>query len=122
MLSYLNAPLDNNKLIIWGHIISAQGIATDPAKWDAIESWPESSTSGVFLALPVIIASSPVILPLKKNGHPLAFISKSLGPKNQGMSTYDKEYMAILVALIKGDLIFSYKSLLYTLTRKAWSI
>jgi hypothetical protein len=32
-------------------------------------------------------------------GHPLAFISKALGPRNQGLSTYEKEYLAILVAV-----------------------
>jgi hypothetical protein len=36
---------------------------------------------------------------LLQNGHPLAFISKSLGPKNKGLSTYEKEYLAILVAV-----------------------
>jgi hypothetical protein len=36
---------------------------------------------------------------LTQKGHPLAFISKSLGPKNQGLSTYEKEYLAILVAV-----------------------
>ena len=29
---------------------------------------------------------------LVQEGHPLAYISKSLGPKNQGLSTYEKEY------------------------------
>ena len=29
----------------------------------------------------------------------MAYISKSLGPKNQGLSTYEKEYLAILVAI-----------------------
>jgi hypothetical protein len=36
---------------------------------------------------------------LLQNGHPLAFISKSLGPKNRGLSTYEKEYLAILVTV-----------------------
>jgi hypothetical protein len=36
---------------------------------------------------------------LLQRGHPLAFISKALGPKNQGLSTYEKEYLAILVAV-----------------------
>jgi hypothetical protein len=35
---------------------------------------------------------------LLQRGHPLAFISKALGPKNQGLSTYE-EYLAILVAV-----------------------
>jgi hypothetical protein len=36
---------------------------------------------------------------LLQEGHPLAFISKALGPKTQGLSTYEKEYLAILVAV-----------------------
>jgi hypothetical protein len=36
---------------------------------------------------------------LLQQGHPLAFISKPLGPRTQGLSTYEKEYMAILTAI-----------------------
>lgn len=36
---------------------------------------------------------------LLQDGHPLAFISKPLGVKTQGLSTYEKEYLAILVAV-----------------------
>jgi hypothetical protein len=36
---------------------------------------------------------------LLQNGHPLAYISKPLGPKSVGLSTYEKEYMAILLAV-----------------------
>ena len=36
---------------------------------------------------------------LTQQGHPLAFISKALGPRNMGLSTYEKEYLAILVAV-----------------------
>ncbi|WVZ95539.1 LOW QUALITY PROTEIN: hypothetical protein U9M48_041292 [Paspalum notatum var. saurae] len=32
-------------------------------------------------------------------GHPLAFLSKPLGPRNRGLSTYEKEYLAILIAV-----------------------
>ena len=34
-----------------------------------------------------------------QNGHPLAYFSKALGPKSRGLSTYEKEYMAILLAI-----------------------
>jgi hypothetical protein len=34
-----------------------------------------------------------------QGGHPLAFLSKALGPRSQGLSTYEKEYMAILLTL-----------------------
>jgi hypothetical protein len=36
---------------------------------------------------------------LMQNHHPLAFISKPLGPKMRGLSTYEKEYIAILLAV-----------------------
>ncbi|CAN6301690.1 unnamed protein product, partial [Urochloa humidicola] len=36
---------------------------------------------------------------LQQNGHPIAFVSKALGPKNQGLSTYEKESLAILMAV-----------------------
>lgn len=34
---------------------------------------------------------------LLQEGHPIAFVNKSLGPKTRGLSTYEKEYLAILV-------------------------
>jgi hypothetical protein len=34
-----------------------------------------------------------------QDGHPLAFLSKALGPKTRGLSTYEKEFMAILLAV-----------------------
>lgn len=36
---------------------------------------------------------------LLQNGKPLAFLSRALDPKNQGLSAYEKEYMAILIAV-----------------------
>lgn len=36
---------------------------------------------------------------LIQNGHPLAYLSKALGPRSQGLSTYEKEYLAILAAV-----------------------
>lgn len=36
---------------------------------------------------------------LMQDGHPLAYLSKALGPKSCGLSTYEKEYMAILLAV-----------------------
>jgi hypothetical protein len=34
-----------------------------------------------------------------QNGHPLNFISKALGPRTRGLSVYEKEYLAILIAI-----------------------
>jgi hypothetical protein len=36
---------------------------------------------------------------LLQDNHPLAFLSKALGPKSMGLSAYEKEYMAIVLAV-----------------------
>jgi hypothetical protein len=36
---------------------------------------------------------------LLQDGHLVAFISKALGPRSQGPSTYKKEYLAILLVV-----------------------
>jgi hypothetical protein len=36
---------------------------------------------------------------LMQEGHPLAYISKALGPRTKDLSTYEKEYLAILIAV-----------------------
>lgn len=38
---------------------------------------------------------------LMQENHPLAFVSKALGPKNLGLSIYEKEFLAILLAVEK---------------------
>jgi hypothetical protein len=42
-------------------------------------------------------SDSGVGVVLLQEGHPLAFVSKSLGPRTRALSTYDKEFLAILV-------------------------
>lgn len=147
-----------------GHIISAHGVATDPAKLQIIQQWSAptntkelrsflglagfyrkfvrhfsiiakpltdllkknslfvwtSDHQSAFETLMQALISAPVLaLPdfnqpfciytdacstgvgavLMQKGHPLAFLSKALGPKNQGLSTYEKEYLAIVIAI-----------------------
>jgi len=147
-----------------GHVICNKGVSTDPAKVEAVKSWPvptnckelrgflglagyyrkfvkhfgmiakpltELLKKGVpfvwtqdhsvaFYTLKQSLCSAPVLaLPnfeipfaiecdaseygigavLLQEGHPLAFVSKALGPKNQGLSAYEKEYLAILLAV-----------------------
>jgi hypothetical protein len=36
---------------------------------------------------------------LQQQGHPLAYLSKALGPRTSGLSAYEKEYLAILFAV-----------------------
>jgi hypothetical protein len=147
-----------------GHIISANGVATDPAKIEAVQKWPQPKnvkqlrgflgvagyyrkfirqfgvicrpltnllkkntafvwspiTHDAFITLKQALVQAPVLaLPdfshefvletdacatgvgavLMQRGHPLAFLSRALGPKNQALSIYDKECLAILLAI-----------------------
>lgn len=140
-----------------GHVISKDGVATDPNKITAVQQWhvPQSVKdqrsflgladyyrrfvrhfgiiakpltellkkgvpfhwtdlqSKSFEALKQALTSAPVLtLPdftkpfcietdasgigvgavLMQGAHPLAFLSKALGPRSQGLSTYEKEY------------------------------
>jgi hypothetical protein len=34
---------------------------------------------------------------LSQNGHPVAYVSRALGPRNKTLSVYEKEYLAILL-------------------------
>lgn len=36
---------------------------------------------------------------LQQDGHPIAYISKPLSTRNQGLTVYEKEYLAILLAV-----------------------
>lgn len=147
-----------------GHVISANGVATDHTKIAAVRDWPvpqdakqlrsflglagyyrkyvrnyasiskpltqllhknapfvwTSESQIAFDTLKQALVNAPVLaLPdfscqfivetdacdqgigavLIQKNHPLAFVSKALGPRNRGLSTYEKEYMAILLAV-----------------------
>lgn len=151
-------------ILIYSHIISGEGLATDPAKVQAIQDWPTPTSvralrgflglaryyrkfvrnfgilakplnellkkdavfmwttvhDTAFQSLKSALSAAPVLaLPdfsvpfevetdasgsgigavLQQRGHPLAYISKALGPRNQGLSVYEKEYLAILMAV-----------------------
>jgi hypothetical protein len=153
-----------NQLTYLGHVISASGVATDPAKIQAVANWSSPTSikdlrsflglagyyrrfvrnfgllakpltsllkkrtvfvwtaahESMFQALKTALVSAPVLaLPdfskpfcletdasklgigavLMQDGHPIAYLSKALGPKSQGLSTYDKEYLAILTVV-----------------------
>ena len=38
---------------------------------------------------------------LQQEGHPIAYLSKTLSPKHQSLSTYEKEFLVVLMALNK---------------------
>ncbi|CAO2200139.1 unnamed protein product [Urochloa humidicola] len=149
-----------------GHIISGQGVSTDPSKIQAVKDWPtpkdvkqlrgflglsgyyrkfiqhygvisrpltdllKKNTPFIwteqlqqsFDSIKQALISAPVLaLPdftkefivetdasalgigavLMQQGHPIAYLSKSLGIKAQGLSTYEKECLALILAVTK---------------------
>ena len=92
---------------------------TDLLKKGALFVWTPSHQSA-FTALQHALMTAPVLaLPdfskpfqiqtdasefgvgavLLQDNHPLAFVSKALGPRTRGLSTYEKEYLAVLIAI-----------------------
>lgn len=149
-----------------GHIISAQGVATDPDKTQVMRQWPiptnltelrgflgltgyyrkfvqnygilakpltmllqknakfvwTDQAHQAFLALKQDMVTAPVLISpdfsksftietdacstgigavLSQEGHPVAFYSKALGVNNQKLSIYEKEFLAIMMAIDK---------------------
>lgn len=92
---------------------------TNLLKKHSLFIWP-SVHEDAFIALKSALSSAPVLqlpnfsLPfeletdasasgigdiLSQQGNHIAFVSKALSMKNQGLSTYEKEYLAILMAV-----------------------
>lgn len=165
-----------SKVEYLGYVITDKGVSTDPAKVEAIVSWPtpqnvthlrsflglaryyrrfiqnyglickplfgalkkegfrwtdtqatafqqlkDKMTTAPVLALPDF--SLPFVLEadasgygigavLMQKGQPIAFLSKALGPKAAGWSTYDKEALAIIEAIKKWKHYFASSSII----------
>ncbi|KAE8777002.1 hypothetical protein D1007_50285 [Hordeum vulgare] len=79
-----------------------------PAAQNSFDHLKQALTTAPILALPdfskefvIKIDASDVGVGavLLQQVHPLAFVSKSLGPGTQGLSTYEKECMAIILVV-----------------------
>jgi hypothetical protein len=79
-----------------------------PATKTAFQTLKTSLISAPMLALPDFTkkftvetdaSDTGIGAVLLQDGHPLAFVSSALGPKTRGLSTYEKEHLAILLAV-----------------------
>ncbi|GKB47621.1 reverse transcriptase [Tanacetum coccineum] len=71
-----------------GHVLSAQGVATNPLKIQAMVSWH----------IPTTLKQLKGVV-LHQDGHPIAYLSKALSPRHYFLSTYEKEFLAVMIAL-----------------------
>lgn len=93
----LTALLKKNTIFVW-----------TPDHQAAFDSLKAALSSASVLAMPDFTkpfsietdaCANGVGAVLLQDGHPLAYISKALGPKTAGLSTYEKKYLAILLAV-----------------------
>ncbi|XP_039056733.1 uncharacterized protein LOC120199783 [Hibiscus syriacus] len=93
-----------------GHLISAKGVATDPAKIKAMQQWPLPKNLKAlrgFLGLrgyynyflETDASSKGIGVVLSQAGRPITYLSRALGHKHTYLSIYEKEYLAILMAI-----------------------
>lgn len=56
---------------------------------------------------------------LSQEGHPVAYLSKALGPKSQGLSTYEKECLALIMAVTKWKSYLQHKEFVIATNHKS---
>jgi hypothetical protein len=105
--------LKKGALFVWTH---DHEVAFDTIK-QSLSSSPVLALPN--FAMPFAIKSdascSRIGAVLLQDGHPLAFVSKALGSKTKGISTYEKEYLAIILAVTQWRQYLQHsKFLIYT--------
>jgi hypothetical protein len=130
-IKFKKCSFGQNQIDYLGHIISDQGVSTDPAKISIMLQWlvPKNFTDvRGFLGLTgyyrkfvknyAIMAKPLTVLlqhkqfvwtevtqrafdTLKQAGHLVAFFNKALSIANQKLSTYEKEFLVVLMAVEK---------------------
>ncbi|GJY50778.1 hypothetical protein Tco_0441625 [Tanacetum coccineum] len=114
-----NCAFGEQKVQFLGHVVSKYGVAVDSEKVQAVLNWtlpPDAKelkldlTTVPFLRLPNFhepftvecdASSAGVGAILLQSEHPIAFFSKGLSFSNRLKSTYDRELLALVLALQK---------------------
>jgi hypothetical protein len=93
----LTTLLCNNVPFVWSSIVNAAFCALKQALIEApVLALPDFSKA---FAIDIDASDAGIGAVLMQQHHPVAYLSKSLGPKAQAMSTYEKECMAIIMAV-----------------------
>ncbi|KAD3641141.1 hypothetical protein E3N88_30365 [Mikania micrantha] len=93
------------KVLFLGHIVSFEGVQIDQEKVATIQSWPvPNNVREVHGFLVECDASSEgVEAILTQNKHPIAYFSKGFSPSNRLKSAYDRELLALVLAVQKWN-------------------
>lgn len=98
------------------NLLKRGGFKWDEATEDSFRGLKEALTSTLVLALPDLskpftvetdVSQYGIGAVLLQGGHLVAYISKALSPKNQLLSVYDKELLALIHAVEKWHLYLS---------------
>ncbi|GKE22499.1 putative mitochondrial protein, partial [Tanacetum coccineum] len=88
-------------------------VATDPTKIQEIRDWPIPTDAMMTLLVLALLNFSKEFMVetdacrieigvvLIQEGHPIAYLSRALSEKHQALSTYEKEFLAVILALEK---------------------
>ncbi|GJR23773.1 putative mitochondrial protein [Tanacetum coccineum] len=111
-----------SKVEYLGHVISGMRVETDPSKIQAMQDWPVPTNIKQlrgFLGLTgyyrrfvkgytvegVVIETDAsgvgIGVVLQQQGHPIAYLSKTLATKHQSLSAYEKELLVVVMVLQK---------------------
>ncbi|KAL0382471.1 UNVERIFIED_CONTAM: hypothetical protein Scaly_0534400 [Sesamum calycinum] len=96
-----NCSFGNRSVEYLGHVTSAEGVAIDPSKIEAsILALPDFTKTFV---IEMDACDKGIGVVLMQEGRPIAYLNKALGVKNLGLLVYEKEFLALMLAMDRTD-------------------